>query len=264
MARIGVVEGGLQNLEIDDLDFGDIPEIEGVEIPPFVCKIGKNKEAAREALAIDIYKRFSIREEERPVIETIAYCDKYKKILDGICIDKMKLDGEMKKEEEEAIIKINLNALADTGSDINVMPYRVYKELGREELKNVNNEFTMMNQSNANYEAYEGYLCPGSDDEEDYGIQRNSFGAPMYGPKPAKYLNCRDLLDRSIALQEVLNPFRKICVWKKFVSFLGSLPVALQHEDWKPEYTRNHSKKEEGERKWYVEIRLTDPLWKCV
>ncbi|GJX49142.1 hypothetical protein Tco_0275987 [Tanacetum coccineum] len=28
-----------------------------------------------------------------------------------------------------------------------------------------------------------------NDDEEDYGIQRNSFRAPMYGPKPAKYLN---------------------------------------------------------------------------
>ncbi|GKG61734.1 hypothetical protein Tco_0621443, partial [Tanacetum coccineum] len=51
-----------------------------------------------------------------------------------------------------------------------------------------------------------------SDDEEDYAIQRNIFGEPMYGPKPAKYLNCNDSLDRSIALQEVLNPFRKICV----------------------------------------------------
>ncbi|GKF75096.1 hypothetical protein Tco_0224540, partial [Tanacetum coccineum] len=30
--------------------------------------------------------------------------------------------------------KINLNVLADTGSDINVMPYRVYKELGRKEV----------------------------------------------------------------------------------------------------------------------------------
>nr|GEX04624.1 hypothetical protein [Tanacetum cinerariifolium] len=77
----------------------------------------------------------------------------------------------------------------------------------------------------------------GRDDKEDYEIQRNSFGAPVYGPKLAKYLNCHDPLDRSIALQEVLNPFRKIRVWKKAVSFLESLPVALQHEDWKPKYT---------------------------
>nr|GEW92943.1 hypothetical protein [Tanacetum cinerariifolium] len=71
----------------------------------------------------------------------------YKKILDWIVMDKIKLDGEIKKEEEEAIkhvkrealkekedprasiipirleAKINLNAFAGIGSDINVMPY---------------------------------------------------------------------------------------------------------------------------------------------
>ncbi|GJX40959.1 hypothetical protein Tco_0255949 [Tanacetum coccineum] len=105
------------------------------------------EEAAREALAIDICKRFSILEEERPVIKTMAYSDKYKKILDGIVMDKIKLNGEIKKDEEEAIkqvkgealkekedpgafvipirleAKIDLNALADTGSDINVMSF---------------------------------------------------------------------------------------------------------------------------------------------
>ncbi|GJX68258.1 hypothetical protein Tco_0303985 [Tanacetum coccineum] len=119
-------------LELDP--FLDI--IEGVEVSPFVCKMGKNsrnkrkqlekyqliysdmgpslstrkpltqEEAEREALDIDICRRYSLLEEERPVIETMAYSDKYKNILDGICLDKMKLDGEMKKEEEEAIIKI--------------------------------------------------------------------------------------------------------------------------------------------------------------
>ncbi|GKA82081.1 hypothetical protein Tco_0788829 [Tanacetum coccineum] len=96
--------------------------------------------------------------------------DKYKKILDEICLDKMKLDG-MNKEEEEAIIrikgealikkydpgafvilirlegKINLNALVDTGSDINVILYRIYKELGGEEVKNVKKGISMLNHS---------------------------------------------------------------------------------------------------------------------
>ncbi|GKG48279.1 hypothetical protein Tco_0510164, partial [Tanacetum coccineum] len=49
---------------------------------------------------LNIYKRFSILEEERHVIETMAYSDKYKKILDEIVMDKPKLDGEIKKEEE--------------------------------------------------------------------------------------------------------------------------------------------------------------------
>ncbi|GJX97997.1 retrotransposon ORF1 [Tanacetum coccineum] len=267
------------DLLLDDLDFGDILEIKGVEIPPFMCKMGNNsrnkikqlkkyqliysdmgpslstekpltrEEAAREALAIDICKRFSLLEEERPVIETMAYSDKYKKILDEICIDKMKLDGAMKKEEEE----INLNALADTGSDVNVMPYCVYKELGREEVKPVNRGITMLNHSKAEpMRLLKDVLCQvgvttiiakfvildmpfkrdtsilvgrgflytcgsilntieritstfdgichqtfcaaktslntkesNSDDEEDYGIQRNNFGATVYGTKPA-------------------------------------------------------------------------------
>ncbi|GKF86029.1 hypothetical protein Tco_0253856, partial [Tanacetum coccineum] len=75
---------------------------------------------------------------------------RYKKTLDSILLDNMKLDGEIKLEEEaikrvmgghEALrekddpgvfiilirleAKINLNALADTGSDINIMPFRI-------------------------------------------------------------------------------------------------------------------------------------------
>ncbi|GJY21358.1 putative reverse transcriptase, RNA-dependent DNA polymerase [Tanacetum coccineum] len=259
------------------------------------------EEAKREALVIDICRRYSLLEEERPVIETMAYNDKYKNILDGICLDKMKLDGEIKKEEEKAITKIkgealiekedhgafmirirlegkiNLNALADTGSDINVMPYRVYKELGREELKKVNKGITMLNHSKAEPMGLmkdvmcqvgvttiiakflildmhierdtpiivrRGFLytCGSivntieritstfdrichqtfyaaktsldiaesdSDNEEKYVIQRNKFGASIYRPKTAQYLNCNDPMDRSLALLAVLNPFRK-------------------------------------------------------
>ncbi|GKA53557.1 hypothetical protein Tco_0746872 [Tanacetum coccineum] len=98
-----------------------------------------------------------------------------------------------------------------------------------------------------------------SDDEEEYEFQRNKFGSPIYGPKPARYLNCSDLLDRSLALQEVMNQFRKICVLNKVVSFLGSLHVALQHVEWKPDYTGCFNKKEDSNGQWHIEIRLTDP-----
>ncbi|GKG17244.1 hypothetical protein Tco_0362201, partial [Tanacetum coccineum] len=30
------------DLLLDDLDFGDIPDIEGVDVPQFVCKMGKS------------------------------------------------------------------------------------------------------------------------------------------------------------------------------------------------------------------------------
>ncbi|GJY80926.1 hypothetical protein Tco_0493677 [Tanacetum coccineum] len=236
------------DLLLDDLDFGDILDIKGVEIPPFVCKMGKRRRSLKRGTGHRyLQKIFSTRRR------------KTKKEDHGAFMIPIRLEG-----------KINLNALADTGSDINVMPYRIYKELGREELKNVNKGiYDVEPFKGGAYGAYEGCPVPAktsldttesdSDDEEEYAIQRNKFGAPIYGPKPVQYLNCNDPMDRSLALQAVLNPFRKVCVWKKVVSFLGSLPVPLQHVDWKPNYTRCFNKNEDGDGQWHVEIRLTDP-----
>ncbi|GJT40302.1 hypothetical protein Tco_0940167 [Tanacetum coccineum] len=334
------------------VDFGNETVTIYPEIDPFLVSSYEEKieEVEREALAISIYERYSILEEERPVIETMAYSDKYKKILDEICVDKRKLDG-MNKEEEEAIIrikgetliekddpgafvipirlegKINLNTLVDTGSYINVIPYRIYKELDIEEVQNVKKGISMLNHSKAELMGLlsnvlcqvgvttiiakflildmpidrdtpilvgRGFLhiCGGivntienitstfdgichqtyhaaktsldttksdSDDEEEYEFQRNRFGALIYEQKLARYLNCSDQLDRSLALQEVMNPFRKICVWKKVVSFLGSLPVALQYVEWKPNYIGCFNKKEDNDGQWHAEIKLTDP-----
>ncbi|GJW10509.1 hypothetical protein Tco_1576336 [Tanacetum coccineum] len=81
-----------------------------------------------------------------------------------------------------------------------------------------------------------------SDDGEEYVIKRNKFGASIYGLKPALYLNCNDLAERSLAIQIVTNPFR----WKKVVSFLGSLLVPLKHVNWKPDYKGSYTKEEEA------------------
>ncbi|GKF04073.1 DNA-directed DNA polymerase [Tanacetum coccineum] len=230
------------------------------------------------------------------------------KVLDEIWKDKVELDGMIVKEEEEAIkkvkgealkekddlgvfifpirleCKVNKNALADTGSDINTMPYRIYKQLRREEMKKVDRGITMINHTHAEamgiltnvlcqvgvtnliakfmildipidrdapivvghgflytiggivstperlFSTFDGFCHQtfraarsnvqrtaksDSDNEQEYVIKRDKFEAPMYGPKPAPYLNCNDPTERSLALQTVINPFRKICVWKK-------------------------------------------------
>ncbi|GKD56587.1 ribonuclease H-like domain-containing protein, partial [Tanacetum coccineum] len=246
------------------------------------------EEAAKEALALRISQKFALLEEVRPVLETMAYHDKYKKVLDEIWKDKVELDGMIVKEEEKAIKK------ADTGSDINTMPYRIYEQLGREEMKKVDRGITMINHTqveamgilinvlcqvgvttlsdkflildipiecDAPIVVGRGFMrtiggiintpkrpfltfdgsChqtiraaisdvmrnveSDSNDEEEYEIKRNKFGAPIYGPKPAPYLNCNDPTERSLAIQTVTNPFRKISVWKKAVSFLGGNDV---------------------------------------
>ncbi|GJV44028.1 DNA-directed DNA polymerase [Tanacetum coccineum] len=296
----------LLNFNIDD-----IPLLGEEGLSPFVCKIGKssrNKKRATKNLNFfyqDIGTSLSVREEERPIIETMAYHDKYKKILDEVWKDKVELDGKIVKEEEEAVKRIkgealkekddpgafifpirlegqvNENALADTGSDINTMPFRIYVQLGREDMKKVDRGITMINHTQAEamgiltnvlcqvgvttliakflildipidrdspivvgrgflrtiggivntperlFSTFDGFCHQtfraarsdvmrnaesDSDDEEDYQIKRNKFGAPIYGPKPAPYLNCNDPAERSLAIETVTNPFREISV----------------------------------------------------
>ncbi|GJT36990.1 hypothetical protein Tco_0936855 [Tanacetum coccineum] len=238
--------------------------------------------------------------------------------FDEICLDKNKLDEAIKDEQKEAIKrakgealiekedpdafifpirlegKINLNGVADTGSEVNVMPYRIYIDLGCEKEKKVNRGIEMINHSLAEpMGLLKDVLCQvgvttiiakflildipidrdqklairtsinteksDSDDEQEYAVKREKFGALTYGPMSAKYLNITEPKDRSLALQAALNPFHQIFVWKKVVSFLGSLPVPLQHVNCKPEYNGYPKNEEEGTGQWKAEIRLTDP-----
>ncbi|GJY31495.1 hypothetical protein Tco_0414990 [Tanacetum coccineum] len=205
------------DLLLDDLDFGDIPNIKGVEVPSFVCKIGKNsrnkrkqlekyqliyfdigpslstrklltrEEAEREALAINICRRYSLLEEERPVIETMAYNDKYKKILDGICLYKMKLDREMKKEGEEAITRIKGEALIEKEDPrafvgvTTIIPKFLILDMSIERDTPILVGRGFLYTSKTSLDTAES----DSDDEEEYAIQRNKFGAPIYGSKSA-------------------------------------------------------------------------------
>ncbi|GJS49006.1 hypothetical protein Tco_0599127 [Tanacetum coccineum] len=180
-----------------DFNFDDVPK-SGEELSPFICKMGKSnrnkkramenfnlfyqdvgpsasagrhltqEEAAKEELAIRISQRYALLEEERHVIETMAYNDKYKMILDEIWKDKVELDGKTVKEDEEAVKRIKgealkekedpgafifpirlegrvtENALADTGSDINTKPYRIFETIGRKDTKKVDRGKTMI------------------------------------------------------------------------------------------------------------------------
>ncbi|GKF14126.1 hypothetical protein Tco_0055588 [Tanacetum coccineum] len=63
-----------------------------------------------------------------------------------------------------------------------------------------------------------------SDDEEDYVIKRNEMGTPIHNSRPIRYQNNTNPAENMTlsTLESVINPFRKISVWKKAVSFLGS------------------------------------------
>ncbi|GKB44668.1 hypothetical protein Tco_0889610 [Tanacetum coccineum] len=100
-----------------------------------------------------------------------------------------------------------------------------------------------------------------SDDEEDYVIKRNEMGKPIHNSRPIGYQNNTNPAENMSlsTLESVINPFRKISVLKKAVSFLGSLPAKLRDVEWKPDYKMCYSNPELATGQWKTEIRLTDP-----
>ncbi|GJV17329.1 reverse transcriptase domain-containing protein [Tanacetum coccineum] len=145
-----------------DFNIDDIPLLGEEGLPSFVCKMGKssrNKKRATENLNFfyqDIGTSSSVGGH---LTQEEAAKEK----------DKVELDGKIVKEEEEAVKRIkgealkekedpgafifpirlegqvNKNALADTGSDINTMPFRLYVQLGRDDMKKVDRGITMIN-----------------------------------------------------------------------------------------------------------------------
>ncbi|GJW95318.1 gag-pol polyprotein [Tanacetum coccineum] len=287
-----------------------------------------------------------------PISTSLLGSDQHKKLLDSVMLNKLKHDGEVEMDEEEATeevirsyktirekndpgvfvlpilieAKFDSFALANTGSNINVIPYRIYAKLGREEVKPVSKKITMLDHSKAEQMGILKdvlcqvgvttilakflildipvdkdvpivvrksflYTCGGiintikgttstfdgvcyqkfyvaavrnkhekSDkDEEEYYVETDEMGKPIYGQKFVKYLNYDDPIDCALALQEAINSFRKIYVWKKMVTFLGSLPIPLQHNEWNPSYYDNFIKKGDGDGKWHAKVRIVDP-----
>ncbi|GKE44447.1 hypothetical protein Tco_1471731 [Tanacetum coccineum] len=141
----------LLNFNIDD-----IPLLGEEGLPPFVCKMGKSsrnkkwamenlnffyqdigtsssagghltqEEAAKEALADKVELDRKIVKEEEKAVKRIKGETLKEKDDPGAFIFPVKLEGQ-----------VNENALANTGSDINTIPYSIYKQLGREDMKKV-------------------------------------------------------------------------------------------------------------------------------
>ncbi|GKB54217.1 hypothetical protein Tco_0904970 [Tanacetum coccineum] len=165
----------LDNLEeLLYFDFDEAPQTE-TDLPQLVCKIGKGsrnkkkimenimyfnngvgpsssvrtpltqEEAKKRALAHNISMRYEMLEEVRPIKPEEER-------------EMVKVKGQMLKEKKDpwAFIfpirlegLINENALADTGSDTNTMPYRIYEQLGRDDIMQEERNITMINYTEA-------------------------------------------------------------------------------------------------------------------
>ncbi|GJY74445.1 hypothetical protein Tco_0478876, partial [Tanacetum coccineum] len=218
----------------------------------------------------------------------------------------MRLDGMIKPKEEKAMEKmkgqmlkekkdpgafifpfrlegqLNENALADIGSYTNTMPYKIYKQLGRDDIMKEDRNITMINYTEAEVtgrlELFTTFVEhtrltsraaksekikiteSDSDDEEDYVIKRNDMGTPIHNSRPLGYQNNTNPAENMTlsTLESVINPFRKISVWKKAVSFLGSLPAKLRDVEWKPDYKLCYSNPELATGHWKTKICTYD------
>ncbi|GJX80437.1 hypothetical protein Tco_0328586 [Tanacetum coccineum] len=179
--------------QLFDFNFDDVPK-------PYSSARGHltQEEVAKEALAIRITQKFSLLVEERTVIETMAYHDKYKKILDGDLEDKSGWSG----------IPYTMGSILNTPERV----FSTFDGVCHQTFRGT--RFNVLRTTESD-----------SDDEEEYIIIRNKFRAPIYGPKPAPYLN-----------------------------------LPLKQVNWKPDHKGCYTNEEEATGQWRTEIRLTDPL----
>ena len=87
------------------------------------------------------------------------------------------------------------------------------------------------------------------------------MGTPIHNSRPIGYQNDTNPAENMTLStpESIINPFRKIHVWKKVVSFLGSLPAKLRDVEWRPDYNGCYTNPELATRQWKTEIRLIDP-----
>ncbi|GKA04716.1 retrotransposon ORF1 [Tanacetum coccineum] len=99
------------------------------------------EEAEKEELAIRISQRYGEirwKDGEKDAVKRIQGEALKEKNDPGAFIFPIRLEG-----------KVNENAMADTGSDMNTMPYRIYEQLGRDDLKNEDRGITMIDHTQA-------------------------------------------------------------------------------------------------------------------
>ncbi|GKE15865.1 copia protein, partial [Tanacetum coccineum] len=263
-----------------DFDFDEEPQTE-TDLPPLVCKMGKGSRNKKKLIENIMY----FNNGARPSLSfgTLLTQEEAEKRALAHRIS-MRLEG-----------RINENALADTGSDTNTIPYRIYEQLGRDDIMKEERNKTMINYTEAEVTGrLVNVLCQvgfttlsakflileilvdrdapivikkirttksNTDDEEDYVIKRNEMGTPIHNSRPIGYRNNTNPAKNMTlsTLESIINPFRKISVWKKAISFQGSLLAKLRDVEWKPDYKMCYSNPELETGQWKTEIRLTDP-----
>ncbi|GJS92123.1 hypothetical protein Tco_0774759 [Tanacetum coccineum] len=284
-----------------DFNIDDVPLLDEEGLPPFVCKMGKssrNKKRAMENLNYfyeDIGTSSSAGghlTQEEATKKAIAI--RMSQNLE----DKVELDGKIVKEYEEAVKSIkgealkekddpgafifpirleevNENALADTGSDINTMPFCIYVQLGRDDMKKVDRGITMINHTRAEamrilinvlyspivvWSKIVFLLLIGgivNTPERLFSTFDGFCHQTFRAARSDVMRNTKSDSNDEEEYQIKRNKFRSPIYGPKPAPYL-SLP--LKQVNWKPDYKGSYTKEEEATGQWRTEIRLKEHM----
>ncbi|GJS93973.1 retrovirus-related pol polyprotein from transposon TNT 1-94 [Tanacetum coccineum] len=111
-------------------------------------------------------------------------------------------------------------------------------------------------QSKSYVEAFE---MEGEDDWlGSFEVGRDKDGNVKHGPVAPSFIDIEDDMERALAMEAYFNPFKNVIVFKKFVVFLGSLPVQLKNLDWGNEGYETY-KKIDGDGDWHARFKIVTP-----
>ncbi|GKD82923.1 zinc finger, CCHC-type containing protein, partial [Tanacetum coccineum] len=244
--------------------------------------------------------------EEKPIFHVLENYTYYRKMLDEVSMDKKRLEmkEEIKEEEVAKIIeeglpkkmddpgnyivplKVNvttpINALADIGASVSVMPYKLYKVFGLGKSCPSNDKLLMADNTVAraygklrngimtiddgvvNHIKKRNKVVAEEDpkDDEDwldvFEVWHDEKGYPKYGPTLPPFFNIEDEMEPALAMEAYFNSFKNIIVYKKLVDFLGSLPIQLKNIEWTSEGYSTY-RKIEGDEVWHAKFEITSP-----
>nr|GEU97337.1 hypothetical protein [Tanacetum cinerariifolium] len=231
----------------------------------------------------DLHERIMILNERRSIIETLKYSDKHRKLLNSVLLDKLKLDREFELEDEmvgaylikgyKAIKgkgdprvfmlpirlkgKYNYRALVDTESNINMMPYRIYELLGRDEVKTRSDNVRMLDHSSAEtMRCLLDVLCQVG----VTNILANVMLLDVPMDRDVPIIVGRIFLYTCGAIMNIIKGTMStfdVSVHQQFnVSKVRALPVPLKNTEWAPNYSNNTM--EDGDGKRHAKIRVTN------
>ncbi|GJT70407.1 hypothetical protein Tco_1029693 [Tanacetum coccineum] len=194
--------------ELDTLlasvDVSDLPPLDITDIPPFFCNLDGELEVEEEIVGEEFIKGYkAIKEKNDPgvFVLPIRLERKYGRLLDvlyqvgvtTILASFLLLDIPI---DCDVPIVVGRSFLHTSGAIMNTIEGTTSTFDGI-----VHQKFYVANVRNDHAES-------NSDDVEGYCLKKDEIGKPIYGPNRVKYLSCDGPMDRALALQEALNPFK--------------------------------------------------------